>query len=346
MTQTMHSQKKSFFLSCFEVTRIFSIFFLLVANHYLTTLEAKESSNLYNEAYKIEKISPILAINLYERVLEEKKVSKKNLRNALNRLFFLYIKFKRYEEIFLLNSKYPPDKIRQKKTDQIIKNISIKLKMEESAFIEMVNLALQKDETARNELLSIYNYYPNNYLLRYIFAIKFRTKDLDSLAFLISEIPDINPVLKLAYLIKASKISTTATTIEKAVKDAGTISSLTNEQKSDILYFYGVYLRSKKRYRQSIRYFYMSATYSNKEQSAYTADGILEAAKTLFVTGNKKESCAMIPDKVNIQTETDEMIHIFCKNKSSLKSVRRSIENLAEKEPTAFLNKLKEAINE
>ncbi len=332
-------------LLSFRITILSFVVILIAANISLTQLDARESSSIYNEAYRIEKISPILAINLYEKVLDQKDINKKVLKNTVNRLFFLYIKFKRFEEIFILNSKFPPDKTRQKKTDQIIKNISVKLKIDESAFLEMVNLTLRNDETAKKELLSIYNYYPNHYLLRYIFAIKFQTGDLDSLAFLISEIPDINPVLKLAYLIKASRIYTTATSIEKAVKDSASISSLTDEQKSDILYFYGIYLRGKKKYRQSIRYFQMSATYSKKEEG-FMPDGIIEAAKTLFITGNKKESCSIITAKVNVQSESDELIHLYCKNKTSLKSVKKSILNLFEKDQDPLYQKILQVINE
>ncbi|HNH53931.1 MAG TPA: hypothetical protein PK153_03895 [Leptospiraceae bacterium] len=289
---------------------------------------AKESKSLYNEAYRIEKISPLLAINLYEKVLEQADISKKVQKNTINRLFFLYIKFSRFEEIFILNSKFPPDKVRQKKTDQLVKNISTNLKIDESAFLEMVNISLKNDETSRKDLLSIYNYYPSSYLLHYIFAIKFQTKDLDSLAFLISEIPDINPVLKLAYITKAASVSTTATSIEKAILDAASISSLTNEQKSDILFFYGTHLRNKKKYRQSIRYFHMSASYAKKEDGFISAE-MIEVAKTLFISGGEKESCEILKSgKIKAQKEQDEILNLYCKNKNNFKSVKRSIQEL------------------
>lgn len=319
--------------------RFFSVvLFFLVTNYSFTAVYAKESSNLYNEAYRIEKISPILAINLYESILSQDNPNKKTLRNTINRLFFLYIKFKRFEEIFVLNSKFPPDKIRQKKTESLIRSISSQLKIEESAFQEMISIALRKDENSRKELLSIYNYYPNHYLLRYMFAIKFQTGDLDSLAFLISEIPDLNPVLKLAYIIKASNVSTTATGIEKAVKDAASISSLTDAQKSDILYFYAKYFRNIQKYRQSIRYFRMSSTYTKKEDGIM-AEGMVEVAKTLFITGKTKEACALIQEKINVQNESDDILQLFCKNKSGLRSVKRSIKNLSEKDPDLFYKK-------
>ena len=325
---------------------LFSLaFFLSVANYNFTPIFAKESSNIYNDAYRIEKISPVLAINLYEKILEENKLSKKNIKNTINRLFFLYIKFKRFEEIFLLNSKFPLDKIRQKKTDSLIKNISSQLKIDESAFQEMISISLRKDENSRKELLSIYNYYPNHYLLRYIFAIKFQTGDLDSLAFLISEIPDINPVLKLAYIIKASNVSTTATGVEKAVKDAASISSLTDAQKSDILYFYAKYLRNIHKYRQSIRYFRMSSTYSKKEDGI-VAEGMIEVAKTLFIIGKTKEACSLLQEKINIQNESDEIIQLFCKNKTGLLSVRRSITNLSEKDSDPVYKKAMQVVSE
>ena len=331
-------------LSYLKLTR--SIFILLgAATLSLTQLVARESTSIYNEAYRIEKISPVLAINLYEKVLEQKDISKKIERNTINRLFFLYLKFNRFEEVFIFNSKYPPDKARQKKTDQLVRNISLKLKIDESAFLEMIGIALRRDESSRKELLSIYNYYPSSYLLQYIFTIKFHTGDLDTLAYLISEIPDINPVLKLAYIMKASKVSTTATSVEKAIKDAASISSLTEEQKSDILYFYGTYLRNKKKYRQSIRYFHMSATYAKKEEG-FLAGEMLEAAKTLFIVGSEKEACSILQTKIRIQKESDEILNLYCKNKKNLKSVKRSLQNLSEKEEDPFYPKALKVINE
>ncbi|HRG45299.1 MAG TPA: hypothetical protein PLX69_07645 [Leptospiraceae bacterium] len=323
------------------------VFFLslIAATLNLSQLVAKESTSIYNEAYRVEKISPVLAINLYEKVLEQKDISKKIERNTINRLFFLYIKFNRFEEIFIFNSKYPPDKARQKKTDQLVRNISLKLKIDESAFLEMIGIALRRDENSRKELLSIYNYYPSSYLLQYIFTIKFHTGDLDTLAYLISEIPDINPVLKLAYIMKASKVSTTATSVEKAIKDAASISSLTEEQKSDILYFYGTYLRNKKKYRQSIRYFHMSATYAKKEEG-FLAGEMLEAAKTLFIVGSEKEACSILQTKIRILKESDEILNLYCKNKKNLKSVKRSLQNLSEKEDDPFYPKALKVINE
>ncbi len=319
--------------------------FILAVTFNLAQLAAKESSSVYNEAYRIEKISPILAMNLYEKVLEQENIPKKIKRNTINRLFFLYIKYNRFEEVFIFNSKYPPDKTRQKKTDQLVRNISLKLKIDESAFLEMVSISLRKDENSRKELLSIYNYYPSSYLLQYIFTIKFQTGDLDSLAYLLSEIPDINPVLKLAYSMKASKVSTTATSVEKAIKDAASISSLTDEQKSDILYFYGTYLRNKKKYRQSIRYFHMSASYAKKEEGLLAGE-MVEAAKTLFVIGAEKEACSLIQSKIRIQKESDEILNLFCKNKTSLRAVKRSLINLSEKEDDPIYKKALKVIHE
>ncbi len=331
-------------LSCLKLACVTYVF-LIAATFNLAQIAAKESTNIYNEAYRIEKISPVLAINLYEKILKQEDISKKIKKNTINRLFFLYIKFNRFEEVFIFNSKYPTDKTRQKKTDQLVKNISLRLKIDESAFLEMVSISLRKDENAKKELLSIYNYYPSSYLLQYIFTIKFQTGDLDSLAYLLSEIPDINPVLKLAYIMKASKISTTATSIEKAIKDAASISSLTEEQKSDILYFYGTYLRNKKKYRQSIRYFHMSASYAKKEEG-FLAEEMLEAAKTLFIIGSEKEACSLIQSKIRVQKESDEILNLFCKNKTNLKSVKRSLLNLSEKDDDPIYKKALKVIHD
>jgi hypothetical protein len=145
--------------------------------------------------------------------------------------------------------------------------------------------------------------------------------------------------------MKASKVSTTATSVEKAIKDAASISSLTEDQKSDILYFYGTYLRNKKKYRQSIRYFHMSASYAKKEEGLLAGE-MLEAAKTLFVVGAEKEACSLLQSKIRVQRESDEILNLFCKNKASLRAVKRSLINLSEKEDDPIYKKALKVINE
>lgn len=89
----------------------------------------------------------------------------------------------------------------------------------------------------------------------------------------------------------------------------------------------------------------MSATYAKKEEGLVAGE-ILEAAKTLFITGADKEACSLLKSKVQIQKETDEILNLYCKNKSGLRSVKRSIQNLAQKDDEEFYIKILKVINE
>ena len=59
------------------------VIIIIVLINPIIPLSAKESTNTYNEAYRVEKISPVLSINLYEKVLEKEDISKKILKRIL-----------------------------------------------------------------------------------------------------------------------------------------------------------------------------------------------------------------------------------------------------------------------
>ena len=89
----------------------------------------------------------------------------------------------------------------------------------------------------------------------------------------------------------------------------------------------------------------MSSTYSKKEDGI-VAEGMIEVAKTLFIIGKTKEACSLLQEKINIQNESDEIIQLFCKNKTGLLSVRRSITNLSEKDSDPVYKKAMQVVSE
>lgn len=308
-----------------------NLFFILLLSFFSISAKDKGPVNYYSEGFRIEKTYPIFSICLYEAALKKSGESKKVNSIALNRLFFLYLKYKRYEDLFILNQKYPPDNLRKRKTQGLIKNIALNIDIEESVFNDIINLSLSNTPESSKELFELYNKTSNIYVLRYIFSIKIKKEDYESLTYIISSIPDLNPVLKLIYAIKAKD----AEQVRKIAREVSASEELSDEQKSDILYFYAMHLRNEKQYRQSIRFFRMSMSYL-KAETGILSDGLIELSKNLFIIGKKDKACKLLNGKIIVQNESDELLNIYCKQKDpgreTLKSLRLSFEVLAQKE--------------
>jgi hypothetical protein len=302
------------------------------------SIYSSEAGKLYNEAFKVEKISPILSISLYEKTVKSNP-SKKILKICLSRLFFLYSKYSMFEEIFILNDSFPEDKSRIKKTDALIEKISKKLSVDTNTFKKIINLSVKKNEESLKDLIIEYNKSPNLYTQSYIFAIKFKLNDMNSIPILISELNDVNPVLKFYYHLRISAKETLAVPVEKFFYEISSISELTNLQKADVLYFYANYLLQKKSYRQSVRYFRMSSTYSSKEEKANT-DGNTEVAKIFIINGHSTKGCNYFKKNQRIRSESDEILYLYCNKKSTLKTLRSAISNLYKKDNSEFIKKV------
>ncbi len=309
----------------------------------LTILSAKESNQNYALAYKVEKISPVLSINLYEKVVQAEKVNKKFQKNSLSRLFYLYNRYSMYEEIFILNENFPNDKSRLKKTDKIYQKISKNLKIEESQFKKIILLTVKKDDLSLRNLILEYNKTPNIYLLSYIFAIKLKQEEYEALSYIISEIPNINPVLKFYYYVKVSSKLTMINTVEKVLNEISSISELTNSQKADILFFYAMYLEEKKRFRQSIRFYRMSSTFSKKEDRNISLSNN-QIAKIFLIQKQPKKACTIFNQTPRVGSESDEVIYIYCNKKQNLKQLKTPIQNLFQKEKSRFYKKILQEI--
>ena len=198
---------------------------------------------------------------------------------------------------------------------------------------------MKKDEYSLRSLIMEYNKSPNIYLLSYVFAIKLKQNQFESLAFLISEIPNMNPVLKFYYYVKVSSKLTMTTTVESVLNEVSSISELTNSQKADILFFYGMYLVEKKRFRHALRFYRMSSTFSKKEERT-SRDGLNEVSKLLFILGQKKKACEIFNEKPKVSSESDEVLYIYCNRKNQLNFLSRSIKTLMVKEKNVFYKKI------
>ena len=291
----------------------------------------------YEKAYEIEKISPRFAIPLYEEIVNH--TQKSSVRStALDRLFYLYSKYNLYEDLLLLNEKHPPDRNRKKRTATIIKKMSVEMGVDEKNLANVLALAVKKEPSIKESLLEAYRLTPNFNLFKYIFSIKIKLGDTDTLKYLLSELSGISPVFKIAYLLKLPDVD-----ITKEVKQYAALSGLSNQQKMDILFFYAMYLRKIKRYKLSIRYFIMSSSFNNYKVKNFVDRSTIEAAKTLIISGRSGEGCKLVSKAdVMFQNESDELLDMYCKRKaiSIIKKLKPSLEILAETENGIFFKKI------
>ncbi len=302
------------------------LFWIILCFPYL--LYANDSAYYCSEAAKAEKVSPLLSIGLYEKCLET-NLEKKYEKIAVPKLFDLYYKNSKIEEIIILGKEYTLDPNREKKLQALYRKLAKSIGMEEEKFYEFVDLLLQRDPKSRDKLLGFYVQEKSVYLLNYVFAMKYKINDLESLGYIISETPDMNPTLKLAFLVKIDSKN-----VESTVHDISKISDLTDDQRMEILYLYGIYLQRKRRYKMSARYFRMSASYE-KEHKGFHKMGILEASKSLFITGKRKEACELLLEKrIYVQNESDEFMNLYCnmETREKLESIKPAIQVLSEKE--------------
>lgn len=287
--------------------------FLLLFIILYSSLAAGDGIFYYEEALKAEKISPYFAIPLYETFLEKSEVGSFR-KAAVSRLFDLYMQNGKYEDLLILSSKQPLDKRRQKKLQQIFRHIAKDMDLPEqdieSFFKDMINGSLGSTKDTLNRHMKG----KNQLMVNYIFALKFRTKDFDSLEYLIREYPEINPILRLAYFVNKE-----GNEAREYIRETASLTELSDEQKMELLYLYGIYFMKKKNYANSARFFMMSASYDSNEDGRLSG-GILSTSKALYLTGRKNEACSLISGKkLNIRNESDEFMRMLCSSEESKK---------------------------
>ncbi|MDX1958633.1 MAG: hypothetical protein SFU98_08680 [Leptospiraceae bacterium] len=314
-----------------KVNKLFIILLIFI----IQPLVAIDKLYYYEEAQKVEKISPYLSISLYETFLNQNP-PKKFRGPVLSKLFDLYIQNNKIEEFIKHVTITGLDKLRKKKAEQFKAKIAKNIGLDPVKFNTMLDLILRTDIESREELLALYQREKSVEILNYAFAIKIKMKDLDSLAYIVSELTDINPSFKIIYLIK-----TDSNEVLNAINNASMISDLSENQKMEILYLYGMFLRQKQKYKQSAKYFRMSASYYEDKRD-YLPIGILESAKSLFLAGKKAESCDMIWNKkLLIQSESDEFLSIYCnsKQKQNLSKLKSAFQVLSERDEGLIFRK-------
>lgn len=303
------------------------------------TMAAESTAALFEKAYSIEKISPRFSIPLYETVLTNQKSSSKIQRVTTKRLFYLYAKYRMYEELFILNARRPPDKTRRKYTIKIIQHIAGQLGLKPESLQKILPLAPKADTQSQKELLKLYRQDPSFHLFRYIFSIKLKINDKKGLRYYLSELSGINPVFKLVYILKFLPEK-----MPKYVRKYSSLVGLSNQQRMDILYLYAIYFRNQHRYRMAVRYLRSGSSFNTFNQSEkYLNRSMTEAARTLIISGRSGEGCSIIgKKKIIIQNPADQLLNLYCKKKaiSKIRTLKPALLELSKRENGLFYKKI------
>jgi len=283
--------------------KLFLLYFLYL---FTISLYSKENLFFYEEALRTEKVSPIFSLQLYETFLRQNPPKKYSIA-VVFRLFDIYYNLNKIEEILILSETYTLDKSRLLRLDNLYQKLSKIIGLSSDELKKIIKVIINKDTNSKEALLEICKNKKNNILLNYIFALKFKMNDLDSISYLIRQISDINPIILIIYNIKENNPN-----LKQIIEDYNTILS-NDEYKREIFHLYGLYLTKNKRYKEAIRFYKMSNSYNTNSNSEYVTKSTMEIAKNLYIKGYYEEACLQLSKKkLFIQNESDEFIKIYC----------------------------------
>ncbi len=317
--KSFHLKKNLFLLSSMIICVFFNSYQILLA---------KENLFFYEEALRTEKVSAILSIPLYEEFLKINP-PKKYSEAVVGRLFDLYASNNKYDDLIILTGNYNLDRSRRSRLDEIYQKLSKSFGISLENFKSIMKLTTKNDSNSLAELIEIYNLEKNKYILNYIFAIKLKINDYNSIQYILDHLTEVNPVLRVIYYIK-----TNSNRVKSSIDEAAKIEN-NDEIRKELFYLYGLYLNKNKRFKEAIRYHKMSLSYEKDMTSPYYPRSSLEISKNLYIKGYSSDACLNISEKkIIIFNESDEFMKIYCdqtRNKE-LKMIYPVIKFLAKKE--------------
>lgn len=290
---------------------------------------------LYEEALKTEKVSPIFAIPLYEKFL--KTDPKAKYESAVSsRLFDLYMEFYKFEDLIHLSETRKIDKMRKLRLERFYQKAAEGIGVSTEVLKDISALSTKNQFENRNNIFKVIEAQNNRKLLEYIFALKLKMGDMEFVDELLKRYSDINPLLRVIHAVKINS------KYLKSIVNTYYTSSASQNDRKEIFYMYGIYLAKNNKFKESIRYFKMSESYSEKETGTKILKATNEIAKILYVKGYPEEACKLLQNKrQNSQSESDEFMAIYCDPESSekLKTIMPALELLAKKDSNLVIRR-------
>ncbi|EQA44478.1 hypothetical protein LEP1GSC050_3939 [Leptospira broomii serovar Hurstbridge str. 5399] len=284
----------------------------------------------YEDAYSLEKESPVFAIPLYEEVA--KTASNSDVRKtASTRLYFLYEKFNKY--IPALQYQIRAGTIKNKKGEWsgFVQGLAQGLGVSPYALIGITHSCAKStrqfapveqttvSDAAVNPPQSIPEPYrslskkENLPLVRLCYSLKMKTRDYEGWDHVFAYLVERGLLTKDAALPLwvGSALQSGKGTPYRRIFLSGRSKSLSVDSKSDILYLYAKFLRNRGRLEASARYFLMSSSYGNVRR------GKLESAKNLLLMDRKKEACSFPSDTYTGGEEAELLFRKICQMSST-----------------------------
>ena len=296
-----------------KYNKLFLLYFIFI---FTTNVYTKENLFFYEEALRTEKVSPLFSLQLYETFLRQNP-PKKYSTAVVFRLFDIYYNLNKTEELLILSETYTLDKSRVLRLELLYQKISKIIGLPSEELKKIIKLIINKDTDSIEALIEICKNKKNNILQNYIFALKFKMNDLESISYLIRQISDTSPIILIIFNIKENNPN-----LKEIIEEYVPISS-NDEYKKEIFYLYGLYLTKNRRYKEAIRFYKMSNSYNTNVNSEYVTKSTMEIAKNLYIKGNSDEACNQLSGKkLFIQNESDEFLKIFCDEERSSELIK------------------------
>ncbi|PJZ68806.1 hypothetical protein CH373_03755 [Leptospira perolatii] len=285
----------------------------------------------YEEAYAMEKDSPVFAIPLYEEVVRTAKQNDVR-KTASTRLYFLYEKFRKYVPALQYQIRAGTTKTKKGEWSSIVQSVSQGLGVSPYSLIGVLSscsrstppLVEPQEQSVDSETGKPVPFVPfepyrsllkpeNAPLVRLCYSIKMKLKDYESWENIFQTIVQKNSISKetalplwVGYSLQSGR-----GVPYRRIYLSGTSKVLTNESKSDIAFLYAKFLRHKGRWEASTRYFLMSGTYGNPRRAKF------EAAKNLLLMDRKQEACDYPQEIYNGSEEPEALFRKICQTKGT-----------------------------
>lgn len=294
---------------------------LLLVLFAFAELAAIDPLKIYEAGYSLEKNYPIYSIPVYEKVLMSNADSKLK-RITGTRLYYLYKKFRKYPELISLYSKYGTllglGKEHSNSIQDLLKYYRITYPQYERIYplLQVPN----PENTAR--ILEIVMEESSRNLFEFTYSFMIHNEQYEELRTLTFYLPSnlSSNALRIGILVKTGDDLSSSVISEYLAKE-----DITNKERSDILYLYGILLRNQNQKEEAMEYFKSSKNYGNPER------GNREIAKTLVSQYRITDACKLGKFAQREFNEADHLLTILCSASSKpIPQLRQALEILGE----------------
>lgn len=298
------------------------IIILLLGLFAFTELAARDPLKIYEIGYSLEKDYPIYSIPVYEKVLETNANSKlKQITGT--RLYYLYKKFKKYPELLSLYSRYGRLLGLGKEHSNTVQDLLKYYKITYLQYERVYPLIQNSHPENTAQILEIIMEESSKSLFEFTYSFMIHREQYEELRTLTFYLPNnlSSNALRIGILVKTQDDLSSSVISESLAKE-----DITNKERSDILYLYGILLRNQNQKEEAMEYFKSSKNYGNPDR------GNREIAKTLVSQYRIADACKLGKFAQREFNEADHLLTILCSASTKpIPQLRQALEILGER---------------